>query len=236
MRIRRAIPWVVSFAVHAALAVVAASVLTVTPVIPQRIIGVDVQLVSHPGGKTRAGSNPVQRAAGNAADRAGSARTVGTPGAPTTPTDAGRSAVPHGPATGVVPYVGQGQTSDSTLPSTRDVLSDLAATTQGPSPSVETGGGGPFRWEGAPRTLIRRRDPQFPVILSAAGQEVEVEARITVAPSGVVKRVEITRSSGYIEIDASVEAALRDYLFSRVNGRTDTVGTRRFRFLVEKLD
>jgi hypothetical protein len=46
--------------------------------------------------------------------------------------------------------------------------------------------------------------------------------------------VEITRSSGYIEIDASVEAALRDYLFSRVDGRVETAGTVHFRFRLEK--
>ena len=68
------------------------------------------------------------------------------------------------------------------------------------------------------------------------GQEIEGEARITVAPSGAVIRVEITRSSGYIEIDASVEAALRDYLFSRVDGRENAIGTVRFRFRLEKQD
>jgi len=51
-----------------------------------------------------------------------------------------------------------------------------------------------------------------------------------------VIRVEITRSSGYIEIDASVEAALRDYLFSRVDGRENAIGTVRFRFRLEKQD
>ena len=73
-------------------------------------------------------------------------------------------------------------------------------------------------------------------MLSAMGQEIEGEARISVAPSGIVTRVEITRSSGYIEIDASVEAALRDYLFSRVDGRAETAGTVHFRFRLEKQD
>jgi TonB family protein len=86
------------------------------------------------------------------------------------------------------------------------------------------------------RKLIRRRDPTFPTVLSALGQEVECEARITVSPSGGVTRVEITRSSGYTEIDAGVEAALRDYLFSRADGSTDTVGTVRLRFRLEKTD
>jgi TonB family protein len=91
-------------------------------------------------------------------------------------------------------------------------------------------------WDGSARKLVHWRDPAFPALLSAAGQEVECEARITVAASGAVTRVEITRSSGYIEIDASVEAALRDDLFSRINERKDTVGTIRFRFRLERQD
>ena len=77
---------------------------------------------------------------------------------------------------------------------------------------------------------------QAPSNLGASGQEVEGQARITVSPAGAVTRVEITRSSGYIELDASVEAALRDYLFSRVDGRKDSVGTVTFRFRLEKKD
>jgi TonB family protein len=98
------------------------------------------------------------------------------------------------------------------------------------------GAGSQIGWDTPSRKLIRRRDPRFPAVLSALGQEVECEARITVAPSGGVTRVEITRSSGYTEIDAGVEAALRDYLFSRADGSTDAVGTVRFRFRLEKTD
>jgi len=91
-------------------------------------------------------------------------------------------------------------------------------------------------WEGAARKLIRKRDPRFPDVLAAMGQEVDGEARITVAPSGAVLRVEMTRSTGYSEIDAVIEAALRDYLFSRVDGTADAVGTVRFRFRLERRD
>ena len=105
----------------------------------------------------------------------------------------------------------------------------------GGSPGVSAGGT-EWGWQGLPRKLVRKRNPEFPALLSSLGQEVEGEARITVAPSGIVTRVEITRSSGYIEIDASVEAALRDYLFSRVDGRVDTIGTVAFRFRLEKQD
>jgi TonB family protein len=63
-----------------------------------------------------------------------------------------------------------------------------------------------------------------------------LEAHITVSPAGNVTGVEITKSSGYTEIDASVEAALREFLFSQVDGRNDAVGTVRCRFRLEKQD
>jgi TonB family protein len=132
--------------------------------------------------------------------------------------------------------------SSMPLPSEQDVLSDLAAlkpqASDGTSAAaaITLSQGAQIGWEGAQRKLLRRRDPEFPPLLSAIGQEIEGEARITVAASGAVVRVEITRSSGYIEIDASVEAALRDYLFSRADGRENAIGTVRFRFRLEKLD
>ncbi len=88
-------------------------------------------------------------------------------------------------------------------------------------------------------------DPAFPALLSAAGKEVEREARIAVAASRSVTRVEIAGRSGYIEIDAAVEAALRDYprfwpaepgIFSRVTERKDTVGTTGSGFRLERRD
>jgi TonB family protein len=124
-------------------------------------------------------------------------------------------------------------TNSLPAPSVSDVLADAASLSPQASGSPE---GTWVGWQGAGRTLIRKRSPEFPTVLSAMGQEIELEARISVAPSGIVTRVEITRSSGYIEIDASVEAALRDYLYSRVDGRTETAGTIRFRFRLEKQD
>lgn len=129
-------------------------------------------------------------------------------------------------------------------PAASDVLADVAAVTSstGGVPGALPGGqagsssGSEWGWQGLPRRLIRRRAPEFPALLGAIGQEIEGEARITVAPSGIVTRVEITRGSGYIEIDASVEAALRDYLFSKVDGRVDSIGTVAFRFRLEKQD
>jgi len=60
--------------------------------------------------------------------------------------------------------------------------------------------------------------------------------RVTVSPAGAVTRVEITGSSGYTEIDARVEAALREFLFSREEGGNDAVGTITFRYRLEKRD
>ena len=149
------------------------------------------------------------------------------------------AAAPVSPA-GALPIQDTGPVSESgvpSVPSARDVLADMPSTDRSISPVA---GGSPngtqVSWEGMARKLIRKRNPEFPSILSADGQEVEGEAKISVAPSGMVTRVEITRSSGYIEIDASVEAALRDYLYSRVDGRIDTVGTVHFRFRLEKQD
>ncbi len=156
-----------------------------------------------------------------------------------------------------VPFEGrpvEAPSADAVLfPSPRDVLADLPAPAAVPAPSAETSAAlaGPTRdtvvaalpssgaqigWEGTARKLIRRRDPQFPRILSATGQEVECVARISVSPSGTVTRVDIVKSSGYTEIDASVEGALRDYLFSKVEGRQNAVGTASFRFRLEKRD
>jgi TonB family protein len=125
------------------------------------------------------------------------------------------------------------------LPAAADVVSDTRGSGAGPTSAVMGAGvtgGTQFGWVGATRKLIRKRAPVFPAILSSAGQEVECQARISVSPSGRVTHVEIVGSSGYIEIDASVEAALRDYLFSRVDGRKDAVGTVRFHFRLERQD
>jgi TonB family protein len=127
----------------------------------------------------------------------------------------------------------------SSLPSARDILADVAALSDpGSRESAADPGvtGTRIGWEGATRKLIRKRDPRFPDVLAAMGQEIEGEARITVAPSGSVTRVEMTRGTGYSEIDAVIEAALRDYLFSRVDGKGDAMGTVRFRFRLERRD
>jgi TonB family protein len=128
-----------------------------------------------------------------------------------------------------------------TAPSTREVLDSLPpvsvvasaaaradAASAAPTVKVE--------WTGTPRTLIREKKLPFPAILSTTGQEAEVVARITVSPLGQVIDVEITRSSGYTEIDAAVELALRQCLYARIEGKQNQIGTVYYRFPLEKRD
>jgi TonB family protein len=129
----------------------------------------------------------------------------------------------------------------SAMPSPREVLSALppAAATAAGAPSSAAVTDDPLvriGWTGTARTVVRRVNPRFPTILSATGQEGEIEARITVSPLGAVVDVEITRSSGYIEIDAEFETVLRQWLFSRVEGKQNAVGTVSGRYRLGKRD
>jgi TonB family protein len=128
------------------------------------------------------------------------------------------------------------------VPSAHEVLAALPAPTAAPAtagartdaaarePTVHIG------WTGAARTVVRSVNPRFPAILSERGQEAEVGARITVTPLGAVVDVEITRGSGYTEIDAAVETALRQWIFSRSEGKQNALGTVSYRFPLERRD
>ena len=106
------------------------------------------------------------------------------------------------------------------------------------APAVESGAAGEpkIEWEGEPRKPVHQQYPQFPRVLQLSGQEGECEAKITVSPAGNVTRVEIAKSSGYPEIDASVLATIRGWLFSRANNAKDAVGIVRLRFRLERGD
>jgi TonB family protein len=256
---KKALPWLVSLGTHlAALAVIAVLLaLSPRPAIGPRV---DISLV---GGTGFGGGNQSARAGTRAA---AASRGLALPSRPSVKSNSQAAGPTAGASdggtdeSGTAPDSYSAQASRSVAASTSapavaatDVLSDAASagsTAAEPavgSPGSQAGaepggspgffaGGTEWGWQGLPRKLVRRRNPEFPALLSALGQEVEGEAKITVAPSGIVTRVEITRSSGYIEIDASVEAALRDYLFSRVDGRIDSTGTVKFRFRLEKQD
>jgi TonB family protein len=224
MDLRRILPWIIALTFHTAIVIVFMDVIILPPPssIPEIMLDPSIQ---------SAGS-----------DMRGSARMASTP------ERARSAALPHRPPRTAPPRVAdqsprgvemtealtEAPAQEAPVISTAEApLAQTAA--QGP-PVRDSQQGARIGWEGSARRLINKRDPAFPAQLSAAGQEVECEARITVAASGVVTRVEITRSSGYIEIDASVEAALRDYLFSRANERKDAVGTIRFSFRLERQD
>jgi len=215
-----ALPLIISLAFHAVLLFVLAISVVSMPLQNVREIGIELSLPSPAGSGTPGGAYVISHPARPI-------RPIG-PKAPAPPRVSGDS------AQGV-------EVKEDPLPMTSaeevplNLPTDMQGDAQGSSIS-EPQPGERIGWEGSSRKLIRWRDAACPAQLSAAGQEVECEARITVAASGVVTLVEITRSSGYIEIDASVEAALRDYLFSRANERKDTVGTIRFRFRLERQD
>ncbi|GAH29547.1 unnamed protein product [marine sediment metagenome] len=93
-----------------------------------------------------------------------------------------------------------------------------------------------LEWKGKERKLIKKPDPQFPDILLQEGQEVDVKALFTVAPTGQVIRVEIIQSSGYTMVDRAVERALFDYFFEESHSDTNDFGAIQFHFRLERLD
>jgi TonB family protein len=253
---KRTLPWIISFGLHAAILLVPVGIIISSAPPTTQELGM---MVSIPSASAGAESG---QGAGIGPSGKGNAAGVPTPGGRVgrLPSIAPPQ-VTYDTTRGVQPLARPQPGSNPgslTLPSALDVLSDMTsgrgatetpAPAAGPSagPAVATAVTGPVEavmaqgvqigWTGgAARKLIRKPDPQFPSLLSASGQEVDCEARITVAPTGAVTRVEITASSGYIEIDASVETALRNYLFSRVDGKNNAVGTVKFRFRLEKRD
>ena len=249
MELRKALPWIMSVALHAALLPFAFYSSRNPLPLPPGARRIEIALEEEPGDASRRGSAGADGPVSVGATAGGAAAGVPFPAPRSTagigialpaPQD-GRSGLGLRSSPSPQPAASP-PAAEAAFPSAQDVLAGLP----GGSGSAQAAGGdaggdagapaAQIGWESTPRKLIRRRDPSFPPVLSAAGQEVECEARITVAPAGNVVRVEITLSSGYIEIDASVEAALRDYIFSRVDGRTDAVGTVRFHFRLEKRD
>jgi TonB family protein len=236
---RKALPWMISLGAHLAAVSVLALVLA-SPSQPLLAARLDISLSdgTGPGGSLSAARASRSRAVPSAPASTSSPSTASTP--ESSASDPG--SIPReraAPSSGAAPIP-----TSLPAPAASDVLADVASVAAGAGGvpgrplSAQQGGstGYEWGWPGLPRNLIRKRAPEFPTVLSEIGQEVEVEARIAVAPRGIVTRVEIVKGSGYIEIDASVADALRDYLFSPVDGRVDTIGTVTFRFRLEKQD
>jgi TonB family protein len=156
-----------------------------------------------------------------------------------------RPSLPDAPSIDAAPAVASAvgprtATATSTAPSAREILDSLPAVTVASTAAARADAASAptvrVEWNGAPRTLTREVKPRFPAILSTTGQEAEVVARITVSPLGAVIDVEITGHSGYIDIDAAVESALRQCLYARIEGKQNQIGTVYYRFPLEKRD
>jgi TonB family protein len=255
-RAGKALPWLASACIHAAILVIPLGFLASPAPKGNGVAGVDIAIGAGDGGQIGAAARDAALAAVGGPDVA----TVPRPRS-----GRGREAPAKGVAAerpGSVVPVEEKRTVQSaaptSLPSARDVLDDVAAltgaaprpdaavartTAPGDAPSADradtradAGQGARISWNGSSRKLIKRRDPQFPDVLAAAGQEVEGEALITVAPTGKVTRVRITKGTGYPAVDAAVENALHEYLFSRAAGAGDVQGTVTFRFRLERQD
>jgi hypothetical protein len=231
---RALIPWLTSLLVHAGVLLVPLGLFLI-PAQERPLPSVELTFTAARPGAFAA--RPGASAARSVQPRAGAvgARAVGV--------DPSAASLPSSPAFRTVPTLtGKSSTDESSGDTAsadqavKDAADGASNGTQEVGQAGQTTAGTSIGWAGAPRTVIRRASPVFPSVLSAVGQEVEGEARITVNPSGSVTRVEITRTTGYIEIDASVALALRDYLFSRVDSRVDALGTVKFRFRLEKTD
>jgi TonB family protein len=93
---------------------------------------------------------------------------------------------------------------------------------------------GALEWRGRERKVLRAVRPEFPEVLRQEGLGVDVQATFTVAPSGQVTQVEITRSSGYASVDRAVVRALMNYLFEASDTDAADIGEQQFSYRLER--
>jgi TonB family protein len=227
MTLRRAAPWIASLALHAMLVFLVPLTADLKamrmPVVERRVV-LQFESESPPPPPLPAGPS------------------IGASSLPPPPSLPLPVAAALDPVADTVRAAARIEAAPGGTPAAREVLAAL------PPPSIPTAAAAvrdsasaaeptvSIGWTGAARTVVRSVNPRFPSILSETGQEAEVEARITVTPLGAVVDVEITRGSGYTEIDAAVETALRQWIFSRSEGKRNAVGTVSYRFPLEKRD
>lgn len=224
--LRRGIPWAVSLVLHAALLLIPARMGMLTRARPEER---RIDLVfDQPAPRS---SSPASRLPGRdeVGLPAGAAPSIPrSPAAPPLPSPSEEHAAPL--ADRLVDLAAPGSTA---LPTARDVLADLPAPRPASESAAFTAPAAPAEgevslaqptvvWQGRAPGVIRRVNPEFPRVFSRTGQEGECVARISVTPAGTVSRVEIVHSSGYPEIDASVAAALRSWLFAKSDGQSVT--------------
>jgi outer membrane biosynthesis protein TonB len=112
----------------------------------------------------------------------------------------------------------------SGVPTTAEVLDTLPPVTTSTSAAVRADAAAAeptlrVEWSGKPRPWIRKPELRYPSILSSTGLEADGAARVTVSPLGAVIDVEITRSTGYTEIDHDVAMALGSSFVARIEGK-----------------
>lgn len=242
LSLRRAAPWVVSLAVHAAVLIIPAG-LAVSD--RGRADERRIDLVFD--------QPPARAAASSLAAPPRETAALPAESAPSLPRPA--VDIPSLPPRPLEDRPAVSFAADAALmvPSARDVLAEMPFATAPVAPPVTTSAAAQIlpqaleapaevsiseariEWQGSPRVLIRRPAPEFPPVLSRAGQEVESVLRITVSPSGIVTRVEVVQPSGYTEIDAAVAAAVRGWLAAKAEGKTGTF-TVNFRFILGRRD
>jgi TonB family protein len=223
-RARRALPWIASLAVHGLL-------LALVP------LSADLRLAREPVVERRGvlqfdDQEPAVDRAAEAAPTVGAAA-LQPPKLPAVPTAAparGYAAPPSSSSARIA-------TTAIGAPAPGDVLATLPAVTTATAAAAAAESTIRVAWTGKARgDPVKSPRPKFPRVLSTTGQEARGEARITVSPLGAVIDVEITRSSGYTEIDESVSTALWQWLFPRIEGRQNQIGTISFSFPLEKRD
>jgi len=217
MLLRRAIPWLASLAAHLLLVLLVPLGTDLrgarTPVVERRVV-LEFDAGGLPPEKSAASSAPVPAVAATELPMPLASRVPAPP-----------VLDPVVDVLRVAP-VGRERPAVAT-PTAREILDALPPSSAATSPSVvvaasEAAAAEPIvrvEWSGKPRPWVRSPQLKYPAILSSSGLEADGVARLTVSPLGAVIDVEITRSSGYTEIDAAVERALRQALVARIEGK-----------------
>ncbi len=131
--------------------------------------------------------------------------------------------MPSVPVPGALPSVN--------TPSPAGVVTPSAPTPGIPSPSLpgtgagSRGGGGEggISWGGKPRRLLYRKDPVLPEEAKKRGVNYSGVFKILVDSKGRVIRVRTVKSTGYPDVDASIQQALYQWQFE--SGTTSVWGT-----------
>ncbi len=148
---------------------------------------------------------------------------VPAPSPQAVPSPAPSTNMPSVPVPGATPSV--------STPSPTGIASPAAPTPGVPAPSLpglgtgSKGGGGEegISWGGEPRRLLYRKNPVLPIEAKKRRVNYSGVFKILVDPQGKVVRVRTVKSTGYPDVDASIQQALYQWRFER--GTTSVWGT-----------